>query len=97
MMDMRGLPRPEYPRPSFRRRDWVNLNGEWDFGAGDARNFDRRIVVPFCPQSELSGLGLRVPGDVLWYRRRFDTPDSARLLMHFGAVDYRATVWVNGE
>ncbi|HEY8779549.1 MAG TPA: hypothetical protein VIL93_07145, partial [Solirubrobacterales bacterium] len=71
---MRGLPRPEYPRPSFRRRDWVNLNGEWDFGAGDSRNFDRRILVPFCPQSELSGLGLRVPGDVLWYRRRFDAP-----------------------
>ncbi|HEY8798239.1 MAG TPA: sugar-binding domain-containing protein, partial [Candidatus Dormibacteraeota bacterium] len=94
---MRGLPRPEYPRPSFRRRDWVNLNGEWDFGAGDSRNFDRRIVVPFGPQSELSGLGVRVPGDVLWYRRRFDAPDSARLLLHFGAVDYRATVWVNDE
>jgi len=97
MMQMRGLPRPEYPRPSFRRRDWVNLNGEWDFGAGDSRNFDRRIVVPFGPQSELSGLGVRVPGDVLWYRRRFDAPDSARLLLHFGAVDYRATVWVNDE
>ena len=97
MMDMHGVPRPEYPRPSFRRRDWVNLNGEWEFGAGDSETFDRRIVVPFCPQSELSGLGLREPGDVVWYRRRFDAPDSARLLLHFGAVDYRATVWVNGE
>jgi len=73
------------------------LNGEWEFGAGDSETFDRRIVVPFCPQSELSGLGLREPGDVVWYRRRFDAPDSARLLLHFGAVDYRATVWVNGE
>jgi beta-galactosidase/beta-glucuronidase len=73
------------------------LNGEWEFGAGDSETFDRRIVVPFCPQSELSGLGLRVPGDVVWYRRRFDAPDSARLLLHFGAVDYRATVWVNGK
>jgi beta-galactosidase/beta-glucuronidase len=97
MMDMHGVPRPEYPRPSFRRRDWTNLNGEWEFGAGDSETFDRRIVVPFCPQSELSGLGVRVPGDVVWYRRRFDAPDSARLLLHFGAVDYRATVWVNGE
>ncbi|HEX3509261.1 MAG TPA: glycoside hydrolase family 2, partial [Candidatus Dormibacteraeota bacterium] len=97
MRDMRGLPRPEYPRPSFRRRDWVNLNGDWDFGADESRNFDRRILVPFSPQSQLSGIGERVPGDVLWYRHRFDAPDSKRLLLHFGAVDYRATVWVNGE
>ena len=75
----------------------MNLNGEWDFGAGDSRSFDRRILVPFCPQSQLSGIEERVPGDVLWYRRRFDGPDSKRLLLHFGAVDYRATVWVNGE
>lgn len=94
---MHRVPRPEYPRPSFRRREWVNLNGEWDFGSGDSETFDRRIVVPFCPQSELSGLGFRVPWDVVWYRRRFDAPDSARLMLHFGAVDYRATVWVNGE
>ena len=94
---MRGVPRPEYPRPSFRRRSWINLNGEWEFGAGGSETFDRRILVPFCPQSDLSGLGVRVPGDVVWYRRRFDAPRSARLLLHFGAVDYRATVWVNGE
>lgn len=97
MMDMRGIPRPEYPRPRFRRRGWVNLNGEWEFGSGDSETFDRRIVVPFCPQSALSGLNLRAPGDVVWYRRRFDAPDSERLLLHLGAVDYRATVWVNGE
>jgi beta-galactosidase/beta-glucuronidase len=97
MREMHGLPRPEYPRPSFWRPDWVNLNGEWEFGSGDSETFDRRIVVPFCPQSELSGLGLRVPGDVVRYRRRFDAPDSPRLMLHFGAVDYHATVWVNGE
>jgi beta-galactosidase/beta-glucuronidase len=97
MREKRGLPRPEYPRPSFRRSGWVNLNGEWEFGAGDSESFTRRILVPFCPQSERSGLGLRMPGDVVWYRRRFDAPDSARLLLHFGAVDYRATVWVNGQ
>jgi beta-galactosidase/beta-glucuronidase len=97
MREMHGVPRPEYPRPSFRRREWANLNGDWEFGAGDKEVFDRRIVVPFCPQSELSGLGIKVPGDVVWYRRRFDAPEAARLMLHFGAVDYRATVWVNGE
>ena len=52
--------------------------------------------MPFCPQSSLSGIGERAPGDVVWYRRRFDAPAADRLLLHFGAVDYRATVWVNG-
>jgi beta-galactosidase/beta-glucuronidase len=74
----------------------VNLNGEWEFGAGDAETFDRRIVVPFCPQAELSGIHTRIPGDVVWYRRRFDAPPADRLLLHFGAVDYRASVWING-
>lgn len=97
MVETRTAPRPEYPRPRLRRRDWVNLNGEWELGLGDQRSFDRTIVVPFCPQSELSGVGERIEEDVVWYRRRFDAPESDRLLMHFGAVDYRATVWVNGE
>ena len=89
------IPRPEYPRPDFRREAWVNLNGEWEFGAGEKPVFDRRIVVPFCPESELSGIG-ELPGDVVWYRTRFDAPEAERLELHFGAVDYRATVWVNG-
>jgi beta-galactosidase/beta-glucuronidase len=92
-----ALPRPDYPRPTLRRSHWVNLNGEWEFGAGDRETFDRTIVVPFCPQSRLSGIGVAAPGDVVWYRRRFDAPTADRLLLHFGAVDYRATVWVNGE
>jgi beta-galactosidase/beta-glucuronidase len=87
----------DYPRPNFRRARWVSLDGEWEFGAGDTETFDRKIVVPFCPQSSLSSIGDPSPGDVVWYRRRFDAPDAARLLLHFGAVDYRATVWVNGE
>lgn len=87
-------PRSEYPRPSLRRPYWLNLNGEWEFGAGQTPRFDRRIVVPFCPESELSGIAER-PGDVVWYRRRFDAPDAECLQLHFGAVDYRATVWVN--
>jgi beta-galactosidase/beta-glucuronidase len=89
--------RPEHPRPALRRDSWINLNGEWDFGSGAAQRFDRRITVPFCPQSQLSGIGVATPGDPLWYRRRFDAPASERLALHFGAVDYWATVWVNGE
>jgi glycosyl hydrolase family 2 len=87
-------PRPEYPRPRLRRSAWVSLNGEWEFGAGDTPTFDRRILVPFCPESELSGVGER-PGDVVWYRRRFEAPQAECVQLHFGAVDYRATVWVN--
>lgn len=87
----------DYPRPNLRRSHWVSLNGEWEFGSGDVETFDRKIIVPFCPESSLSGIGDPSPGDVVWYRRRFDAPDAERLLLHFGAVDYRATVWVNGE
>ena len=111
-------PRPEYPRPQFRRERWTNLNGEWAFAFDDEdaglskgwqrvtaeslRNgspFDRSITVPFCYQSELSGIGDTSFHDVVWYAREFETPPmdaSERLLLHFGAVDYRATVWVNG-
>ena len=75
----------------------MSLDGEWEFGAGEAESLDRRIVVPFCPQSSLSGIGDPSPGEVVWYRRRFDGIEAQRLFLHFGAVDYRATVWVNGE
>jgi beta-galactosidase/beta-glucuronidase len=88
------VPRTEYPRPAFRRQEWENLNGEWDFAAGETPTYDRKILVPFCPESRLSGIGAP-PGDVVWYRRTFDAPDAARLRLNFGAVDYRATVWVN--
>src|SRR5262245_65867478 len=89
-------PRSEYPRPRLRRAGWVNLNGEWEFGAGPEPRFDRRILVPYCPQSPLSGIGERLPGDVVWYRRRFAAPDGDRLLLHFGGVGYGGTVWGNG-
>ena len=98
-------PSPEHPRPNLRRRaragrtsdpedEWWSLDGEWEFGAGAEPIFDRRINVPFCPESALSGIGRRV-GDVVWYRRRFEAPPAERLHLHFGAVDYWATVWVN--
>jgi beta-galactosidase/beta-glucuronidase len=89
-------PRPDYPRPRLERRRWINLNGEWEFGAGEHPRFERRITVPFCPQAGLSGIGERAPGDLLWYRRRFAAAVADRLLLHFGAVDYRAQVFVNG-
>ena len=87
-------PGPEHPRPYLWREAWTSLDGEWEFGAGSSPSFDRSINVPFCPESELSGIGERV-GDVVWYRRRFDRPTGERVLLHFGAVDYWATVWVN--
>ena len=115
---MSTVPRPEYPRPQFRRRDWTNLNGEWRFAfddgdaglaegwwnasgqdlGADGSPFDRKITVPFCFQSGLSGIGERAFHDVVWYARTFEHNPSAeeRLLLHFGAVDYWATVWVNG-
>jgi hypothetical protein len=87
-------PRPDYPRPRLRRREWANLNGRWEF-ALDSPDFDRSIRVPFAYQSELSGIGERGLHDTVWYRRNFRPPDADRLVLHFGAVDYEATVWVN--
>ncbi|GAA2677374.1 glycoside hydrolase family 2 [Streptomyces aculeolatus] len=105
-----GTPRPEYPRPSFVRADWLNLNGTWQFARdpGDS-GFERglagaelpeRIVVPFCPESELSGIGDTDFHHAVWYRRTVRIPGEwagRRVLLHFGAVDHDATVWVNGR
>ncbi len=109
------VPRTEYPRPQFRRSEWINLNGQWrfafdDVGAGlggrwyevtaedlrDGSLFVRSITVPFCYQSDLSGIGETGFHDVVWYARAFERPAGERVLLHFGAVDYRAAVWVNG-
>ncbi len=103
-------PRPEYPRPQFERADWINLNGEWRFdfddaGSGlkdrwyDSHDYSRRITVPFAFQSALSGIHDTAFHDVVWYERDFDLPQAwagKTVLLHFGAVDYRAWVWVNG-
>jgi beta-galactosidase/beta-glucuronidase len=115
---MMSVPRPEYPRPQFRREGWINLNGEWRFAfddedaglsehwqrvasgdvGSDTAPFDRSITVPFCFQSKLSGIGETAFHDVVWYARTFEFMPAGdeRLLLHFGAVDYRAAVWVNG-
>lgn len=103
--------RPEYPRPQFVRTEWMNLNGAWDFafddsdlglaeGWQDGRPLPLTIQVPFCFQSPLSGIGDASFHDVVWYRRTFCVPDSwtgRGVILHFGAVDYRAQVWVNGQ
>src|SRR3569623_1388985 len=100
-----------HPRPRVTRAQWIDLNGTWQFAydaanAGivqhwqdDAARFDKQIVVPFPPESEMSGIGDTSFHAVLWYRRTFsaNAPAGQRLLLHFGAVDYRAKVWVNGS
>lgn len=103
--------RAEYPRPQFYREAWFNLNGEWEFAfdddyAGEAENwsqgkqpFAQTIQVPFAYQSQLSGIGDPDFHDNVWYRRTFEVPKTfagKKVLLHFGAVDYEAKVWVNG-
>jgi len=97
---------PEYPRPQMVRERWANLNGLWQCAIrpksdGRPKEFDGRILVPYPVESSLSGVMKRVEADQrLWYRRTF-TLDEAwtgkRLLLHFGAVDWESTVWVNGK
>ena len=97
---------PEYPRPQLVRADWRNLNGLWDFAvtgkeAARPATFDRKILVPFCPDSALSGLRIKIePGDRLWYRREFSIPrewKGQRVIAHFGGVDWDTTILVNGQ
>lgn len=107
------IPRPEYPRPQLARANWINLNGEWEFeidasvsgearGLAHGRTFSRKITVPFCPESELSGIGEKDFMPSVWYRRTLALPADwltadQRVLLHVGACDYEATVWVNGQ
>lgn len=103
------VPRAEYPRPQMVRPDWLNLNGPWQFeiDAGDTglerglreRDLAGTITVPFAPESELSGIGNTDFMPAVWYRRTVTIPAEwagRRTLLHFGAVDHDATVWVNG-
>jgi beta-galactosidase/beta-glucuronidase len=87
-----------YPRPDFKREDWTTLNGEWDFSF-DEPVFDRKIQVPFCYQSEMSGIGDTKVHHMVWYRKEFLVETSRlsgkSLLLKFGAVDYEAEVYIN--
>jgi len=97
---------PDYPRPLLRRKNWQSLNGPWDFAMDPQRqwespehvNWSQQILVPFSPETTKSGIGFTGFCEAFWYRRRFAAPDlnGGRLLLHFEAVDYRATIWING-
>jgi len=108
---MLNVPRPEHPRPDFERTAWQNLNGKWQLAIDTPKSglekgwhtgvdFPLAINVPFCPESKLSGVAHTDFLEAVWYRRKFAV-DAAlrgrRLLLHFGAVDYDARVWVNGS
>lgn len=98
-----AIPHSEYPRPQLVRDSYFCLNGEWDFAVtrGDApENYDRKIIVPYPPQSVLSGIDeVYEKGDVLFYKRNFTLPDGFiknRVILHIGATDQIATVFLNG-
>lgn len=105
------IPRPEYPRPQFERTDWVNLNGQWtfemDFGSSgeqrgwtNTKGLSKKIMVPFCPESELSGIGYTDFIPCVWYQRNINIPaewNGKKILLHFGAADYETKVYVDGK
>lgn len=97
---------PEYPRPIMERQQWLNLNGLWDYAitkkdAPLPKTFDGKILVPFAIESSLSGVGKTVKADQsLWYERKFQIPEDWKgknVLLNFGAVDWKAEVFVNGN
>ena len=106
-----NIPREEYPRPQFERKNWINLNGEWDFAfdngrSGEARKiyenkdaFDKKIIVPFCVESSLSGIGEKDFIYGVWYRREVKLTSSqisGKTFFRIGAADYKTTLYVNG-
>ena len=105
-----NIPRDEHPNPQWERETWKNLNGTWefefDFGCSaverrlwEKERFDREILVPFCPESRLSGIGYTDFINGVAYRRNFELSQeelAGKVLLHFGAVDYEASVYVNG-
>ncbi len=106
------IPRNEHPNPNFYRENYINLNGEWDFefdfgNSGLDRelyktdvNFSKKITVPFCPESELSGIGYKDFISAVWYKRKVNITKeqlSGKAFIIFGAVDFHSRVYVNGE
>jgi beta-galactosidase/beta-glucuronidase len=96
-----------YPRPQLVREHWQSLNGLWKFAFDNERKYkdpsdpiawDKQITVPFPPESDASGVADRGFNRSCWYQREFEiVPDGGRVMLHFGAVDYQARVWVNGH
>ena len=100
---LKGTPWDVYPRPQLRRDSYVNLNGKWDFAVSEnaVPVYDKTILVPFCPESLLSGVKEHFPeGSFLHYKRTFTLPDGFqkdRVLLHIGAVDQRVVCYVNSK
>lgn len=108
---MNNIPRPEYPFTQMQRSNWLNLNGEWDFEFDFGKSgldrkfynnaqFSKKIIVPFCPESELSGIEYKDFMPAVWYRRFFDISKeqiNTTIFLHFGAVDYLAYIYINGQ
>ncbi len=107
------IPRAEYPNPQFARKNWINLNGEWEFerdravsgkakGLQSVASLTDRIIVPFCMESTLSGIGDKDFCECVWYKREITVPESwlekgKRVFLHIGACDYKTEVYVNGS
>ena len=111
LVEAKKIPRPEHPNPQMVREQWLNLNGSWDFEMDfektglkrelfKAPGLSGKIRVPFCPESRLSGIGYTDFIPAVWYKRSFRLPEDWKglgTLLHFGAVDYDAQIWVNGR
>jgi len=110
-VNAQDIPRPEYPRPQFVRNAWINLNGTWtytfDFGNSgknrrlyESKGFGDKIIVPFCPESKLSGVEHKDFISNMWYQRTISVPsdwNGKKILLHFGAVDYKAEAYIDGK
>lgn len=110
-MQKPNIPRPEYPRPQMVRDEWINLNGEWEFEFDNSKtgeekeffkdkSFSKKIIVPFCPESPLSGIGEKDFIPSVWYKRNISIPEKwngKRVFLNFGAVDFETILWINGN
>ena len=106
-----ATPRPEYPRPQLERESWVNLNGEWTYELDlvqtgherklfDSKGFDGKIIVPFAPESKLSGVGHTDFIPSIWYQREITVPQDWKgkdVLLNFGAVYYESEIYIDGK
>lgn len=100
-LTMPSIPHQDYPRPMMVRDSYLCLNGKWQFGAGESELYDKEILVPFPPESILSGVDQVYPEEYsLFYKRTFSIPkdfNKGKIILHFGAVDQIAEVYVNGK
>ena len=106
----RKIPRPEHPKPQFKRSDWQNLNGAWNFAFDDQNlgekdkwhkkeELEEKIIVPFSFETKASGIADRSEHNFIWYQRKFrvEVDSEKKIILNFGAVDYKTKVWINGR